>query len=139
MDVANLAAALADFGAGYLLTARADGRVKAVTVEPEVVDGVLRRDRARPRVERQHRRQPGRHAAVPADRAARVHPAGRRHASWTATTRGSAHQRRPPPAVGPLRRPARAGRLWPRLQAGRVTPFRNRDAVLRSAPLAWRP
>ena len=41
VDVANLAAALADFGAGYLLTARADGRVKAVTVEPEVVDGVL--------------------------------------------------------------------------------------------------
>jgi len=41
VDVADLAAALADFGAGYLLTAGADGRVKAVTVEPEVADGVL--------------------------------------------------------------------------------------------------
>ncbi|MCW2765369.1 MAG: pyridoxamine 5-phosphate oxidase family protein [Nocardioides sp.] len=39
--VADLADALDDFGAGYLLSTSADGRVKAVTVEPEVVDGVL--------------------------------------------------------------------------------------------------
>ena len=32
VDVANLATALADFGPGYLLTAGANGRVKAVTV-----------------------------------------------------------------------------------------------------------
>ena len=41
VDVANLATALADFGPGYLLTAGANGRVKAVTVEPSVVEGVL--------------------------------------------------------------------------------------------------
>jgi hypothetical protein len=41
VDVQDLAAALAGFGAGYLLTTGGDGRVKAVTVEPEVVDGVL--------------------------------------------------------------------------------------------------
>lgn len=41
VDVADLARALADFGAGYLLSTSADGRVKAVTIEPEVVDGAL--------------------------------------------------------------------------------------------------
>jgi len=41
VDVADLAKALTDFGAGYLLTASAEGRVKAVTVEPQVVDGAL--------------------------------------------------------------------------------------------------
>jgi hypothetical protein len=41
VDIATLATALADFGPGYLLTAGANGRVKAVTVEPSVVEGVL--------------------------------------------------------------------------------------------------
>jgi hypothetical protein len=41
VDVADLARALEDFGAGYLLSTSANGRVKAVTVEPEVTDGVL--------------------------------------------------------------------------------------------------
>lgn len=41
VDVADLARALGDFGAGYLLSVTAEGRVKAVTIEPEVVDGVL--------------------------------------------------------------------------------------------------
>ena len=39
VDVADLNTALADFGAGYLLTVAPGGRVKAVTVEPRVVDG----------------------------------------------------------------------------------------------------
>lgn len=39
VDVADLNTALADFGAGYLLTAGPTGRVKAVTVEPRIVDG----------------------------------------------------------------------------------------------------
>ena len=39
VDVADLNTALADFGAGYLLTAGAGGRVKAVTVEPRIVEG----------------------------------------------------------------------------------------------------
>lgn len=42
VEIPKLAEALADFGAGYLLTASADGRVKAVTVEPDLVGGVLR-------------------------------------------------------------------------------------------------
>ena len=41
VDVAKLEAALADFGAGYLLSTAGHGRVKAVTVEPKVVDGAL--------------------------------------------------------------------------------------------------
>ena len=41
VDVAGLATALADFGSGYLMTAGADGRVKAVIVEPSVVAGSL--------------------------------------------------------------------------------------------------
>ncbi|CAN5261500.1 hypothetical protein BH09ACT12_BH09ACT12_24330 [soil metagenome] len=41
VDVADLNTALADFGAGYLLTASPGGRVKAVTVEPRVVEGRL--------------------------------------------------------------------------------------------------
>ncbi len=41
VDVADLARALGDFGAGYLLSTSSDGRVKAVTIEPVVVDGVL--------------------------------------------------------------------------------------------------
>jgi hypothetical protein len=40
VDVADLAKALEDFGAGYLLTNRA-GAVKVVTVEPTVTDGVV--------------------------------------------------------------------------------------------------
>lgn len=39
--LADLNTALADFGAGYLLSASSDGRVKAVTVEPRPVDGLL--------------------------------------------------------------------------------------------------
>lgn len=39
VDVADLNTALADFGAGYLLTVGAGGRVKAVTVEPRIDDG----------------------------------------------------------------------------------------------------
>lgn len=42
VEIDKLADALADRGAGYLLTASADGRVKAVTVEPTLADGVLR-------------------------------------------------------------------------------------------------
>ncbi|MCW2794617.1 pyridoxamine 5'-phosphate oxidase family protein [Nocardioides sp.] len=41
VDVADLAQALEDFGAGYLLSTSSEGRVKAVTVEPDVVEGVL--------------------------------------------------------------------------------------------------
>lgn len=41
VDVVDLARALTDFGAGYLLTVSDHGRVKAVTVEPELVDGAL--------------------------------------------------------------------------------------------------
>jgi pyridoxamine 5'-phosphate oxidase-like protein len=41
VDVADLARALEDFGAGYLLTVRAGSTVKVVTVEPRVTDGVL--------------------------------------------------------------------------------------------------
>jgi len=40
VDVADLAEALQDFGAGYLLTTTA-GAVKVVTVEPTASDGVL--------------------------------------------------------------------------------------------------
>lgn len=39
VDLADLNTALADFGAGYLLTAGPDGKVKAVTVEPRIVEG----------------------------------------------------------------------------------------------------
>lgn len=41
VDVARLAEALADFGSGYLLTTTG-GRIKVVTVDPEVVDGAVR-------------------------------------------------------------------------------------------------
>lgn len=41
VDVAELASALEGFGVGYLLTASAHGAVKAVTVEPDLVDGTL--------------------------------------------------------------------------------------------------
>ena len=37
----RLAETLTDFGAGYLLTASAEGRVKVVTVEPTVAEGGL--------------------------------------------------------------------------------------------------
>ena len=40
VEVADLAAALKDFGAGYLLTTTG-GTVKVVTVEPRVSDGAL--------------------------------------------------------------------------------------------------
>jgi hypothetical protein len=40
VDLSDLERTLADFGAGYLLTS-ADGRVKAVTVEPRVAGGVV--------------------------------------------------------------------------------------------------
>ncbi|GAA1476578.1 hypothetical protein GCM10009623_10240 [Nocardioides aestuarii] len=42
VEISALDDALADRGPGYLLTAGADGRVKAVTVEPTLADGVLR-------------------------------------------------------------------------------------------------
>jgi hypothetical protein len=42
VEIADLADALADRGPGYLLTSSPDGAVKAVTVEPALVDGVLR-------------------------------------------------------------------------------------------------
>jgi hypothetical protein len=42
VDVADLEKALADFGAGYLLTVGGSATVKVVTVEPAVRDGVLR-------------------------------------------------------------------------------------------------
>jgi hypothetical protein len=41
VDVADLAQALTDFGAGYLLTVGSDGAVKVVTVEPTVQDGAV--------------------------------------------------------------------------------------------------
>jgi hypothetical protein len=41
VEVADLEPALADFGAGYLLTVGGDGTVKVVTVEPNVQDGTL--------------------------------------------------------------------------------------------------
>lgn len=42
VEIAQLAEALTGRGPGYLLTASAEGRVKAVTVEPSYADGVLR-------------------------------------------------------------------------------------------------
>ena len=42
VELERLGEALAGRGPGYLLTASGDGRVKAVTVEPALVDGVLR-------------------------------------------------------------------------------------------------
>ena len=41
VDVGDLAVALEDFGAGYLMTASSEGTVKVVTVEPVATDGVL--------------------------------------------------------------------------------------------------
>jgi len=41
VDVADLENALADFGAGYLLTVGGDATIKVVTVEPTVSDGVV--------------------------------------------------------------------------------------------------
>lgn len=41
VEISKLAEALAERGAGYLLTAGTDGRVKAVTVEPTLREGVL--------------------------------------------------------------------------------------------------
>jgi hypothetical protein len=41
VSMGDLAKALADFGAGYLLTTSGNGRVKAVTVEPVLTDGEL--------------------------------------------------------------------------------------------------
>jgi hypothetical protein len=41
VDVADLAKALEDFGAGYLVTTGSAGAVKVVTVEPTVADGVV--------------------------------------------------------------------------------------------------
>lgn len=40
VDVADLGRTLADFGAGYLLTS-SGGRVKAVSIAPQLVEGVL--------------------------------------------------------------------------------------------------
>ena len=42
VEIDRLADTLAGYAAGYLLTCSADGRVKAVTVDPEQVAGVLR-------------------------------------------------------------------------------------------------
>jgi hypothetical protein len=41
VEVDQLAAPIAERGPGYLLTVDGDGRVKAVTVEPELRDGTL--------------------------------------------------------------------------------------------------
>ena len=41
VDVSDLARALEAYGAGYLTTVSGEGTVKAVTVEPSVVDGAL--------------------------------------------------------------------------------------------------
>src|SRR3954452_17417319 len=41
VDIAHLEKALADFGAGYLLTVGGDATVKVVTVEPTVRDGLV--------------------------------------------------------------------------------------------------
>lgn len=41
VDVARLSQALTDYGSGYLLTVSPQGRVKAITVDPEVRDGVV--------------------------------------------------------------------------------------------------
>lgn len=41
VEIEQLAEALADRGPGYLLTSSADGRIKAVTVEPQLTGGVL--------------------------------------------------------------------------------------------------
>lgn len=41
VDLADLADAVAEHPPGYLVTVGADGRVKAVTVEPRVEDGVV--------------------------------------------------------------------------------------------------
>lgn len=41
VDVADLERVLADFGTGYLLTVSAASSVKAVSVAPMLVDGVL--------------------------------------------------------------------------------------------------
>jgi hypothetical protein len=45
VDVAELDRALADFGAGYLLTVSVEGAAKVVTVEPTVADGLILVDR----------------------------------------------------------------------------------------------
>lgn len=42
VDIDKLASAVADFGAGYLLTVSPQGRVKAVTVDPVVESGAVR-------------------------------------------------------------------------------------------------
>lgn len=42
VDIDRLGEALADFGSGYLLTVSPEGRVKAVTVDPELAGGVVR-------------------------------------------------------------------------------------------------
>lgn len=42
VEIERLGEVLAEHGHGYLLTASDSGRVKAVTVEPELVDGTLR-------------------------------------------------------------------------------------------------
>lgn len=41
VDVADLESALANYGVGYLLSTASHGRVKAITVEPRVVEGAL--------------------------------------------------------------------------------------------------
>lgn len=41
VEIERLGEVLADHGPGYLLTTSRDGRVKAVTVEPALTDGVL--------------------------------------------------------------------------------------------------
>lgn len=41
VELDRLAEALTEFGAGYLLTASADGRVKVLTVDPDVREGTV--------------------------------------------------------------------------------------------------
>jgi hypothetical protein len=41
VEIADLGRAFADFGSGYLLTVDAGARVKVVTVDPTVIDGMV--------------------------------------------------------------------------------------------------
>ena len=121
VDVATLATALADFGPGYLLTAGANGHITAVTVEPSVVDGVLVVGGA----------GRGSSANIAANPAVTLlfrlpSPAGSRCSStatpsWTGRSPRHPHQRRDSPPRRTRGRPARSGRLRPRLQTSRLT------------------
>ncbi len=117
--VSDLNTALADFGAGYLLSAAPGGRVKAVTVEPRVLDGLLRVS------------GPGRGSLANVGDNAQVTllfpPLAQRGytllVDGEAVGRGRgrprhAAERRPAPPGRPQRRPGRAGWLWRGLPPG---------------------